>query len=1016
MSRFDATYYENIRQSLRMPPENPPLPRAKGKQARGTHHRGLGNLLRGKSIRHLPTINIGKRHHENDSGEKEGESNSSSYSSEPSPISNTRVRTPSSSIPSSSSLEDSLHQQNQWPPPASYAQQHLRTTSNYAGGNALGQQNDLLPINYAQHHLTSRYSNVDDNNNDCRDGTVFDAEVSQRGDFSVQDMQDDMTFDYDYDRRTLRTFDYDYDGHHDPYHKPQTLLSLQQHLAMNQEDETPRNEPIVMNPMQSDDESYLEDVIHSAQAMEHLLKEPNFNQDMVAQKDEQPTVAASTKPVKFDDDESWKGDVRSRAQNFEHTLQELNLRPHIDATAESDNESWVEDVKSSALAMENALEELGQKPQQQRDLTSQFAKIPLEKSVEKSSTDDQVVDASFVENVARSAQGQACEGEKMSTIKALEEMRKGGKHFPEWIKDVLGVPLESIDPDVLKELVAATVKEDESSAESSSKSSYSGPFKSDIDDKPLAHEMDDYMDERKGSLIDAVDEKEQYESAKTQPRHDDEGKGVLIDAMNQDKPYESNNIQPIHNDGMKKKTQPSAIAFDTRGPIPPSNAVLGSSVPWILEADGGTVVDKDSQVPMLKVGIDEESSAGGSTECVSLKVDVDHKLLAPEADATTSEINMLLDDVIDHQQLPESNKEHQICDADQKKKSWPSSVHEDNQGQIPNFDCAISASSSSNQKSLSVDSSSYDEKNVEDVYGAVSNEKGSKGSLEHNATEFNDTKTFSSSCIKSVSSASIGFKKRNDDGSVTEKNHAMENNGTAQDSITHSGSSSCGANDDHVAAAKSVSTSQTEQGSASNEGHAVNAGSDVANESRASSSVSGDQKSTSPAALSLQSSTPSASQNKMSPQMINDSPQPTVQSIDPTDISPQSTIQSSQNQSTFYYSWRQSSLEYPSDEEPPTRHMNLPPPPPPPPLYHMSSSTSSFSSFGEDHNNNLSTNSHTKPSLGFLSRTWRPYSSSKDIQEMTMKMREEVIESINTESTHHEHKKKQSKHLYPILI
>lgn len=110
-------------------------------------------------------------------------------------------------------------------------------------------------------------------------------------------------------------------------------------------------------------------------------------------------------------------------------------------------------------------------------------------------------------------------------------------------------------------------------------------------------------------------------------------------------------------------------------------------------------------------------------------------------------------------------------------------------------------------------------------------------------------------------------------------------------------------------------------------------------------------------------------------------------------LSPQSTIQSSPDHS--HYTRTQSTMEYPSDEDPARGMM-----PPPPPLPCMSSSTS-FSSFDDDdddQNLNVSHAAHTKPSLGFLARRSRhvhPCNGSDDeIQVAATKMRQLVLDSL----------------------
>jgi len=106
-----------------------------------------------------------------------------------------------------------------------------------------------------------------------------------------------------------------------------------------------------------------------------------------------------------------------------------------------------------------------------------------------------------------------------------------------------------------------------------------------------------------------------------------------------------------------------------------------------------------------------------------------------------------------------------------------------------------------------------------------------------------------------------------------------------------------------------------------------------------------------------------------------------------TSLSPQSTMQSSQSQSTYYDPIRQSTIEYPSDEETQIRDMPLPPP-----LRRLSSSSSSF----EEELGLSPAGACTKPSLGFSSRPHVRFCEG-DIQAEAMKMRKLILGSMRAQ-------------------
>ena len=118
----------------------------------------------------------------------------------------------------------------------------------------------------------------------------------------------------------------------------------------------------------------------------------------------------------------------------------------------------------------------------------------------------------------------------------------------------------------------------------------------------------------------------------------------------------------------------------------------------------------------------------------------------------------------------------------------------------------------------------------------------------------------------------------------------------------------------------------------------------------------------------------------------------------PTSLSPNTTSPPlSQNQSSSYYSWKQqSTIDYPSDEDPPVQDAPL--------LPHLLRMSASFPSFDDDQSN---TSTVTKPSLGFLS-----CSREHDIQATMLKMRQEVLKSLKTDET----EASKTNILHPIYI
>lgn len=139
-----------------------------------------------------------------------------------------------------------------------------------------------------------------DDSNDYRDD-ILDAEVS-RCNFSNND---DCTFDYDYTKQQHErpTFDYDYapQAGHDTYNhpssrqQPQTLPTLQQHLAKKQED----SQYPTMAPLKLNEESWMNnEVLDSAHVMEYSQQESRQKPPLIDEKAQThpPQFAAATKP------------------------------------------------------------------------------------------------------------------------------------------------------------------------------------------------------------------------------------------------------------------------------------------------------------------------------------------------------------------------------------------------------------------------------------------------------------------------------------------------------------------------------------------------------------------------------------------------------------------------------------------------------------------------------------------------------------------------------------------------
>jgi len=301
---------------------------------------------------------------------------------------------------------------------------------------------------------------------------------------------DDYSFDYDCaDQRC--TFDYDYNQYH-----LQTLTTLQQHLAQKRENSR--------NPIETSEDEIRVDILDVTKSMEYtgmleLELEPQSTQQL---------QSSLSKPA-------------TKGLSEQYAIRKRSIDNSIDSAP-------IDDILG------------GTQSQGEND------------AIRESSINN-IIDPTLMDDTLGGTQDQ---GDNTSTVSMLHEMGlrlKSKKPLPDWVDDLLGCyTAESIDPEVLKELVDATFGE------------YADEGSQNYDTIVI--------EDQSASGTDSMVWREQQHATEV-------GDGK-ISMIYQQKPLRRFKTEQSH--GNQTKSCLSTISCDTRGPIP-ADVILRSSFTSILE-------------------------------------------------------------------------------------------------------------------------------------------------------------------------------------------------------------------------------------------------------------------------------------------------------------------------------------------------------------------------------------------------------------------------------------------------
>jgi len=343
-------------------------------------------------------------------------------------------------------------------------------------------EDSLLHQRKATRDLTSHFYGDDDYDFD----QIFDAEVS----YVTYSGNDDVSFDYDCaDQRC--TFDYDYNQHH-----PQTLTTLQQHLTQKRENS--------QNPIETSKDEIRVDILDVTKSMEYIgMSELGLEPQSTQQLQSSLSRPASKKPS-----ERYAIRKRSIANN-------IDSAPMDDILGGTQGQGENDAIRESSI--------------------------------------NNIIDPTPMDDTLGGTQDQ---GDNAATASMLHEMglrMKSKKPLPDWVDDLLGCyTAESIDPEVLKELIDATFGE------------YADEGSQNYDTIVI--------EDQSAPATNSVVWREQQNATTV-----DDGKISMIYQQN---PLGRFKTEQSHGD--QTKSCLSTISCDTRGPIP-ADDILRSSFASILE-------------------------------------------------------------------------------------------------------------------------------------------------------------------------------------------------------------------------------------------------------------------------------------------------------------------------------------------------------------------------------------------------------------------------------------------------